>query len=337
MRVTKSIIPLILLSILVFTAIEPASAGLTVAFNQTTAHVGDTITIMVTATNDGSSTWHPLKIYISIPQGLQYMSHIVPNRVLQNYDPSTGIWDVNRMSYYGEGQFKQLWITVKVLPEAAGKSLTATARFQTLVIEETGQDITSQQAPARSATVTAESYFAPRASFTANTTSGLAPLAVQFTDQSTGNITGWLWNFGDGTTSNLQNPTHTYQKAGNYTVRLTVSNSDGKDTTTKTKYITVNSEPGIGLGTNPSTGPGIADSNGNGTAIINALKNLTASGNNPLQNLQKGGGGGNEKANEVNITNPPAQDNSLGMYILATLLIAGLLVTGYFYGIRREE
>jgi PKD repeat protein len=47
------------------------------------------------------------------------------------------------------------------------------------------------------------------------------PVAVSFTPQTPG-ATSWLWNFGDGTTSTLQNPVHTYATAGNYTVTLTV-------------------------------------------------------------------------------------------------------------------
>jgi len=51
-----------------------------------------------------------------------------------------------------------------------------------------------------------------------------------FTDQSTGGggtISSWLWDFGDGQTANTQNPSHTYSAAGNYTVNLTVTNSNG--------------------------------------------------------------------------------------------------------------
>lgn len=55
---------------------------------------------------------------------------------------------------------------------------------------------------------------------------------VNFVDQSTGNPTTWLWNFGDGTTSNLQNPgNHTFPGPGNYTVTLTVTNACGISTT----------------------------------------------------------------------------------------------------------
>ncbi|MEO1436483.1 MAG: PKD domain-containing protein, partial [Bacteroidota bacterium] len=52
---------------------------------------------------------------------------------------------------------------------------------------------------------------------------------VNFTDLSTGNPTSWSWDFGDGNTSTLQNPTHTYGGPGNYTVCLTVANDCGQD------------------------------------------------------------------------------------------------------------
>ena len=86
----------------------------------------------------------------------------------------------------------------------------------------------------------------PKANFTANVTSGFAPLTVQFNDSSVSydGITGWEWDFDeDGTVdSNEQNPTHTYDEAGTYTVSLTVHESDGdSDTETKTDYITVTS------------------------------------------------------------------------------------------------
>ena len=79
----------------------------------------------------------------------------------------------------------------------------------------------------------------PVAAFATNTTSGAAPLAVSFTSTSSGNITGYSWNFGDGTTSTLANPSHTYAANGTYDVRLTASGPDGTNTMTKASYITV--------------------------------------------------------------------------------------------------
>jgi PKD repeat protein len=80
---------------------------------------------------------------------------------------------------------------------------------------------------------------APTASFTGTPTSGAAPLEVAFTDTSTGDPSSWSWDFGDGVTSTLRNPTHTYTTAGAYTVVLTVTNEGGSDTRTRVDYITV--------------------------------------------------------------------------------------------------
>ena len=78
----------------------------------------------------------------------------------------------------------------------------------------------------------------PVASFTANVTSGSAPLSVQFIDTSTNNPTSWLWLFGDGGSSTSQIPSHQYTTSGTYTVTLTATNADGSNTVTHSGYIT---------------------------------------------------------------------------------------------------
>ena len=94
-------------------------------------------------------------------------------------------------------------------------------------------------------TVTEDSQI-PDADFIGSPVSGSNPLKVQFTDKSTGSPTYWKWNFGDGSDLVTEyNPTHTYSKAGNYTVKETVSNAAGKDTEIKTNYITVTEDSQI--------------------------------------------------------------------------------------------
>lgn len=61
----------------------------------------------------------------------------------------------------------------------------------------------------------------PNSAFTATPTSGPAPLTVQFTDTSPWTPTGWYWTFGDGTTSTIKNPSHSYTISGVYTATLT--------------------------------------------------------------------------------------------------------------------
>jgi PKD repeat protein len=72
----------------------------------------------------------------------------------------------------------------------------------------------------------------PVAVFSIYSASGKVPLTVKFTDKSTGSFTSYLWNFGDKTTSTLQNPVHKYTKAGKYTVTLKVKNAAGSNTKT---------------------------------------------------------------------------------------------------------
>ncbi|MEN6341298.1 MAG: PKD domain-containing protein [Methanospirillum sp.] len=78
--------------------------------------------------------------------------------------------------------------------------------------------------------------------FTATPISGAAPLTVQFTDGTTNGVPeSWTWTFGDGQTSNLKNPSHTYAEPGSYDVTLTVSSTaQGSNAVTKTDYIVAN-------------------------------------------------------------------------------------------------
>ncbi len=89
---------------------------------------------------------------------------------------------------------------------------------------------------------------APVASFSASPVTGTAPLAVKFTDASSGSVSSWSWNFGNGATSTAQSPTYTYASAGIYTVSLTVTGTGGSNTVTKRNRITVTAA-GTGVST----------------------------------------------------------------------------------------
>ena len=128
----------------------------------------------------------------------------------------------------------------------------------------------------------------PTPEFSADILSGFAPLEVNFTDESTGNPTSWLWTFGDGNTSDEENPVHQYDEAGEYDVSLTVSNDAGSNTETKVDYITVswipmdaNFEANPDMGTAPLEVQFTDLSTGNPTAW---LWNLGDGGSSDLQN-----------------------------------------------------
>jgi len=99
--------------------------------------------------------------------------------------------------------------------------------------------------------ITVTAIPAPVAQFSGTPTSGTLPLEVAFSDLSTGNITSWAWDFDNDTTidSTAQNPTHTYDTDGLYTVSLTVTGPGGSDIMTKTDYIAAGT-----IATTPSAG-----------------------------------------------------------------------------------
>jgi len=157
--------------------------------------------------------------------------------IIQFTDESTGIptawfWD------FGDGDSTNATVQNPVhrysLPETYTINLTVT--------NPAGSNTSSKVKY-----ITVISPLVPVANFTSDVTSGKSPLTVQFTDQSTSAPASWLWDFGDGTTSDEQNPTHSYSTTGTdtvtYTVNLTATNSAGSNTTSKTNYITLYSNP----------------------------------------------------------------------------------------------
>ena len=77
----------------------------------------------------------------------------------------------------------------------------------------------------------------PVAGFVASPTRGAAPLAVAFTNQTTGVATSYAWDFGDGTSSTLSDPQHTYVAPGRYDVALTATGPGGSNTLIRPNYI----------------------------------------------------------------------------------------------------
>ncbi|GEM_PF-1710503 len=119
-------------------------------------------------------------------------------------------------------------------PQLSGGQITLTF---TLTVE-TGKEKSSD-----TVTVTVSDVAAPIAGFDALPVSGNVPLAVSFTDGSQGNITEWLWDFGNGSQSMAQHPVYTYPSPGTYTVSLTVKGPGGANTAVKNNCIVVNTAP----------------------------------------------------------------------------------------------
>jgi PKD repeat protein len=85
------------------------------------------------------------------------------------------------------------------------------------------------------------------ADFSVSVASGDAPLSVRFTDESTGPIDSWGWDFGDGGYSSARSPGYVYEQPGEYSVSLTVGGPYGSNTTTQNALVTVSSAVPSGL------------------------------------------------------------------------------------------
>lgn len=85
-------------------------------------------------------------------------------------------------------------------------------------------------------------------SITSTVTNGFSPLQVVLTNTATGNITSWVWNFGNGTivtNTTDASVTNTYTRAGDYTVTLTVTGPGGSSTVTVANYIVASPTPQV--------------------------------------------------------------------------------------------
>jgi hypothetical protein len=117
--------------------------------------------------------------------------------------------------------------TYTLTPTLSGYLFTPPTRTVSVPPDAAGQDFEARLI------VPAEADFAGEPQ------GGLAPLTVVFTNTSTGDFDTSLWAFGDGVTSTLRHPTHTYWPPDIYTVTLTVSGPGGTDTEIKGRYVTV--------------------------------------------------------------------------------------------------
>lgn len=162
----------------------------------------------------------------------------------------------------------------------------------------------------------------PLAAFTENTTTGIAPLTVNFVNLSSGYISGFLWNFGDGTQSNEFNPVHTYNSPGQYTVTLTVAGPGGQANISNTINVRTQEVPNAAFSANPSAGVTpltVTFSNQSTGAITNSVWNFgdgASSGDtNPTHTFTGvgtynviltvvGPGGASTVVQQVNVQNP---------------------------------
>lgn len=156
----------------------------------------------------------------------------------------------------------------------------------------------------------------PLAQFTPFNSSGVAPLMVQFTDTSFGQPNIWLWKFGDGNTSTLQNPSNLYTHSGTYLVNLTIERNL-RTCTTANGTVVVN--PLAAFTINPSPGF-VTDSNFQNTVF---QFNGTATGT-PVVNYTWNFGDGQSAVQAVTGN----QSNTTHSYTVANTYLTNLTVFG---------
>ena len=132
-----------------------------------------------------------------------------------------------------------------------GDGHTSTQAVPTHTFAATGNytvTLTATDSTGCTSTLTKQAYIQvtdPSAGYVAPpTTTGCAPYTTSFTDGTAGAVS-WLWNFGDGTTSILQSPTHTYTTPGFYTVSLTTQSASGGCASNITNFSTYDIQGGF--------------------------------------------------------------------------------------------
>ena len=136
---------------------------------------------------------------------------------------------------------------IAALLESFDSTLTATDKHTIIVntaLPYSGtKDVGSGIANARAALDAVGPPCDVTAEFTADSVSGCGSLIVNFTDLSSGPVTTWAWDFGDGNASNVQHPSHQYTTPGQYTVTLSTTSATCVDAEAKIAYINVLDTP----------------------------------------------------------------------------------------------
>lgn len=257
----RELIFLLCLSLLVTGALATDAPTITVLPADNALDVGETTTVAVLlATMPTGLSGFNITVALTDPSVGELTAITYPSWAVMPENsslPADTVYAqaVDLMGSVGAGATNVTLCTLTVRGDATG---TTNLTITTMKIDD---DVGGRYAPETTdALLIVDSLPAPVANFTANVTSGPAPLTVQFTNTSTGNPTSWSWTFGNGATSTEQHPTHTYTATGTYTVNLTVSNDNDSDTLSRPGYITVTRVKG--------------DFNGNGAVDIGDVSNV---------------------------------------------------------------
>jgi uncharacterized repeat protein (TIGR01451 family) len=137
----KIILTVVATFLLIFASAGSAFAGadISVSFDKSTANVGDQVIMIVTITNTGPGDLTNINVSAPIPAGMKFMT-ATTGTTKNLYNSSTGIWQVDNLKLSSkEGGKKTLNITMEVLPELSGKTITANASYLS-VTDSSGTD-----------------------------------------------------------------------------------------------------------------------------------------------------------------------------------------------------
>lgn len=198
-------------------------------WNTMDAKNGDQVLSVIVTDNDGLTASDEINIFIEdTPIADFYISDTITpvDSLLTFYSNCSN----NTTSWYwdfGDGSTSE--------EENPTHKYTKVGKFTVSLkaINSNGEDVKSK-------TDQIEVGYAPIADFIVDSESIMAGSQLSFKDNSSYEPTSWFWNFGDGSTSEEQNPTHKYVKKGTYTVSMKAINKFGVTENSKQDFITVN-------------------------------------------------------------------------------------------------
>jgi uncharacterized repeat protein (TIGR01451 family) len=168
--------------------------------------------------------------------------------------PTVGLWPL-AVTFTNTSQYANGYVWD--YGDGMTSSVAAATHAHTYAVPGVYAVALTAKGPYNSNTYTRTSYITvyeqPLASFRGTPSTGTAPLLVDFANYSF-NATSCRWDFGDGSGSYEENPSHLYSNSGVYTVTLTASNPGGSDILIKPAYITVHDAPSAGFSAAPTQG-----------------------------------------------------------------------------------
>jgi PKD repeat protein len=168
-----------------------------------------------------------------------------PNPAVSMTGPATACQGTTSTYSVGAGLTSYLWSANGGTIVGPNTNSSAIVSWNTATgLESVSVITTSFTCPNTNLTTPVLVHPQPTAGFTwSNNCQGAT---VQYNDGSSiasGSIVSWNWNFGDGNTSTLQNPTHIYLAAGNYNVSLSVTSALGCASTVLTNVVSITASP----------------------------------------------------------------------------------------------